>query len=369
MRYIYRGKIHSNPDIDDYLLKLEDSLAADLAQPRLDIRVIIDALGKLGEKLLADKDFLIKELTGTGLKEQEARSAKEGAASILNVKALHLKLRRELSDIPLEITRMSPREPYLEGYMPLGVLGHVTSANDAFLPFLSAVEGLLAGNINIVKTAANASGVAIELASELCAIEPRLEPYLYVFPFSSSEKDRLKTLFACCNGVAVWGSEGAVKGVLELAPAGVAIIPWGHRISFAYVTKAGESADALEGIARDACVNEQQACSAPQVVYYESEDKGELLGFSKKLFSAMEAISPQYPLHEITDSDWAELTEQTELARLSEIMGDGAALCGENFRIFVNYEKSLEASPLFRTILVKPMKRSEIIKSLRPYRS
>ncbi|MCL1941765.1 MAG: hypothetical protein FWG09_07465, partial [Synergistaceae bacterium] len=49
--------------------------------------------------------------------------------------------------------------------------------------------------------------------------------------------------------------------------------------------------------------------------------------------------------------------------------GEGAALCGENFRIFVNYEKSLEASPLFRTILVKPMKRNEIIKSLRPYRS
>ncbi len=369
MRYILRGKICSNLDIDDYLNKLQDILTQDLARPPIDIRIIIDALDRLGSKLLSDSDFLIEPLVETGLNEQEARLAKKDAAAILNKKALHLKLRRELSEIPLEITRLSIREPYMEGYMPLGVLGHVTSANDAVLPFLSAVEGLITGNINIVKTAANASNVAIELSAQLCAIEPYLEPYLYIFPFSSNEQEKLKTLFSCCNAVAVWGSEAAVKGVAELAPSGVGIIAWGHRISFAYVTGAGENTDALTGIARDICANEQQACSAPQVVYFETESKEELIEFSKRLFSAMETISPQYPLHKIADSDWAELTEQTELAKLSEIIGDGIALCSKDFRVFVNYEENLEASPLFRTILVKPIKRNEIIKVLRPYRS
>jgi len=371
MRYILRGKFITDTDIDidDYLTRLDEIITVDLSKPPLAISAIISALDVLGQKLAGDENFLTESLIKTGLTEQEAHSAKNDAAAILDKKSLHLKIKRELSEIPLEITRLSSREPYLEGYMPLGVLGHVTSANDAFLPFLSAVEGLITGNINIIKTAAEASEVAMELAAELCATEPRLEPYLYIFPFSSSQKERLSALFACCNGVAVWGSDEAVRGVADLAPSGVSVIAWGHRISFAYVTKAGNSAEALEGIAEDVCVNEQQACSAPQIVYYETEDKNELTAFAKQLFKAMETVSPRYPKHEKSDAEYAELTSQTEIAKLTEIMGDGAAFCGEDFRIFVNFAPSPETSPLFRTILVKPITRGSVIKVLRPYRS
>jgi len=196
-----------------------------------------------------------------------------------------------------------------------------------------------------------------------------LEPFLYVIPISSSEKAALKTLFSLCDGIAVWGSENAVKGVSELVPPGVPVIAWGHRISFAYVTRQGKSSAALDGIARDVCVNEQQACSAPQVVYFETDSKKELLEFAGELADAMKHISPQYFQREKTAPEQAEITNQMELAKLKEIMGDGAVIDEDGFRIFISDDESLESSPLYRTILVKPMKRSAIIKTLRPFRS
>ena len=369
MKCIIRGKLCQNADIDDLLLRLENDLTIDLAAPALKTNVVVSALDALGQRLLKDESFLIKELVATGLNETEARSAKIGATSILNSKQLYLKLKRELSAKPLEMTRISVRQPHLEGYMPLGVLGHVASSNDALLPFLTAVEGLLAGNINIVKTATGASDVALELAAALCDIEPKLEPYLYIIPLSSSETDRLKTLFSVCDGLVVWGSEKAVKNVSELAPAGIPIIAWGHRISFAYVTKAGKNMNALEGIAHDACVNEQQACSAPQVVYYEAESRNELLAFAQELATAMDNISPQYPPHEKSQAEQAEITSQTELTKLKEIMGDAAVIEGDGYRIYVSYDDGLESSPLYRSLIVKMIKRSEMIKVLRPFRS
>ena len=369
MQSVIRGKICTSEDIDQRLKTVGGNISNDLSLPAPATSVVVSALDKLGKKLASDRDFALSELTALGMSRNEALEAKRDAASILEEKQLYTKLKRELSAKPCDITRISARENYLGGYMPLGVLGHVTSSNDAFLPFLSAVEGLITGNINIVKTATGAGGLAILLASELCVIEPRIEPYLYILPVSSKESATLTEIFALCDGVAVWGSENAVKGVSELAPSGVKIIAWGHRISFCYVTQSGNGEDVLCKIARDVCVNDQQACSAPQVVYFETESKDELKVFGRDLFSAMQKISPEYRPQEKSEAEQAEITSQTELMKLKELMGDGAVFACDEFRVFVNFDASLETSPLYRTVLVKPIKRSEIIGTLRPYRS
>lgn len=369
MELLFRGEYINDGKIEDYINKLEETLVDDLANNDLSLRETIDALAALGKKLLADDGFLMPELRDTGLTEEEAKEAKQGAAAILDREALYKKVKRELFETPFELAKRNPKDGQLEGWMSLGVLGHVTSSNDAVLPFLSAVEGLLSGNINVVKTARGSSGVAIAMAKELCAICPKLSAYMYIFPISSKQKELLGALFACCDGIAVWGSEGAVAGVRELAAPGTRIIDWGHRISFAYVTKAGNTPDALRAIARDIAANEQQACSAPQVVYYETESRDELAGFAHAMFDALSDISPRYPLHAMSAEERAELTSQTELAKLGEIMGDKLCLDGGDFRVFVEYDSALSSSPLFRTIIVKPMARGNIIGALRPFRS
>ena len=176
-------------------------------------------------------------------------------------------------------------------------------------------------------------------------------------------------MFALCNAIAVWGSDAATQGVRKLAPNGVKIIEWGNRISFAYFTKKGVSEESLRGLAVDVCVNDQQACSAPQLVYFEAENKEELIEFAGKLFHTLKEVSATFPLHPMSQAEHAELTTQTQLCYLDEIMGEAKLLDGGDCRVFVQFDSELCASPLYRTVIVKAINRNEIIKSLRPFRS
>lgn len=346
-----------------------ESITGDLAAGAPDIRRVIGSLDKLGTYLMDHEEFLIPELMELGFSRDEALQIKEESVPVLSAKELFKKIKRELGELPFEISRLSAREQEFEGWMPVGVLGHVTSSNDAVLPFFSSVEGILTGNINVIKTASGAHKVAMKLVEKLCELDEALCPYFYVLPLSSKDEDLLSSMFALCNTIAVWGSDEATKGVRKLAPAGVRIVEWGNRISFAYFTRKGVSKERLKGLAEDVCVNDQQACSAPQLVFYETEDREELLGFAQEVMSVLQEVSDTYPLHPISQAEQAELTTQTRMCYLDEMMGEGKLLEGKDCRIFVQYDHELSASPLYRTLIVKAIKREELIPALRPFRS
>lgn len=346
-----------------------ESITGDLAAGAPDIRRVIGSLDKLGTYLTDHEEFLIPELMELGFSRDEALQIKEESVPVLSAKELFKKIKRELGELPFEISRLSAREQEFEGWMPVGVLGHVTSSNDAMLPFFSSVEGILTGNINVIKTASGAHKVAMKLVEKLCELDEVLCPYFYVLPLSSKDEDLLSSMFALCNTIAVWGSDEATKGVRKLAPAGVRIVEWGNRISFAYFTRKGVSKGRLKGLAEDVCVNDQQACSAPQLVFYETEDREELLGFAQEVMSVLQEVSDTYPLHPISQAEQAELTTQTRMCYLDEMMGEGKLLEGKDCRIFVQYDHELSASPLYRTLIVKAIKREELIPALRPFRS
>ncbi len=348
---------------------INESISETLATGTPDIRRVIASLDKLGQYLISDEDFLVPELTELGFSREEALQIKKDSIPVLSAEESFKKIKRELGEIPFEISRLDTRENEFEGWMPVGVLGHVTSSNDAMLPFFSSVEGILTGNINVIKTASGAHNVAMTMIEKLCEIDESLCPYFYLFPLSSKDEDLLKAMFSLCNAVAVWGSDAATAGVRKLAPAGVKIVEWGNRISFAYFTKNGRNKEMLRGLAEDVCVNDQQACSAPQIVYYETDSKDELIGFAEEFFDILQEVSDTYPLHPVSKAEKAELTTQIQLCYLDEIMGEAKLLNGNGCRIFVKFDNELCASPLFRTVIVKAIRRNELISALRPFRS
>lgn len=368
MDFIIRG-IRTSLDKADCLRGIDEYITKDLAIGTPDIRKVISSLDALGKYIVSDEEFLVSELMELGFSRDESIEIKKESIAVLSAEELFKKVKRELGGFPFEINRPFTREEEFEGWMPVGVLGHVTSSNDAMLPFFSAVEGILTGNINVIKTASGAHKVAMKLTEKLCEIDPSLCPYFYVFPLSSKDKDLLYGMFSLCNTVAVWGSDGAVKGVREIAPAGVKIVEWGNRISFAYFTKEGCTEEKLTGLAVDVCINDQQACSAPQLVYFETESREELLEFSEKLMVQLQAVSDTYPLHPMSQPEQAELTAQTKLCYLDSLMGDGRLIEGNGCRIFVKFDNELCTSPLYRTLIVKAIKRSDILSVLRPFRS
>lgn len=348
---------------------VEESILETLQKGVPDIRRVIASLDNLGKFLMEDEEFLVSELMELGLSKEEAMQTKKESYPVLAAEESFKKIKRELGGLPFEIKRLSTREDEFEGWMPVGVLGHVTSSNDAMLPFFSSVEGILTGNINVIKTASGAHKVAMAMVEKLCEIDESLCPYFYVFPFSSKDEEQLKAMFSLCNAVAVWGADAATAGVRKLAPAGVKIVEWGNRISFAYFTKKGYTEEALKGLAEDVCVNDQQACSAPQMVYYETDSKEELLVFAEDMMNVLQKVSDTYPLHPMTIPEKAEMTTQIQLCYLDELMGEAKLFNGKGCRIFVKYDSELTASPLYRTLIVKSINRNEVIANLRPFRS
>ena len=235
MEVIIRGK-RIEIDKASCLVGVEDSILETLSAGVPDTRQVIASLDKLGKFLAEDEAFLVPELMELGLSKEEAMETKKGSYPVLAAEESFKKIKRELGELPFEVKRLHTREDEFEGWMPLGVLGHVTSSNDAMLPFFSSVEGILTGNINVIKTATGAHKVAMAMVEKLCEIDESLCPFFYVFPFSSKDEALLKEMFALCNAVAVWGSDAATAGVRKLAPSGVKIVEWGNRISFAYFT-------------------------------------------------------------------------------------------------------------------------------------
>lgn len=368
MEFIIKG-IRTEREKESCLNGISDNILETLAREALDIRRVINSLDKLGKYIVKHEEFLLPELMELGFSKEEAIQIKADSISVLSADELFKKVKRELGEFPFEINRLSTREEEFEGWMPTGVLGHVTSSNDAMLPFFSSVEGILTGNINIIKTATGAHKVAMAMVEKLCEIDQTLCPYFYVFPLSSKDEDLLKAMFALCNTIAVWGSDNATSGVRKLAPTGVKIVEWGNRISFAYFTKKGYSKESLKGLATDVCINDQQACSAPQLVYYETDSKEELLEFAKELMSVLQEVSRTYPLHPVSQAEQAELTTQIQLCYLDELMGEAKLFDGEGCRVFVKFDSELCASPLYRTVIVKAIKRNDLIASIRPFRS
>lgn len=368
MEIIFKGKRIEIPK-ENCLQGVQESIIETLSLGIPDTRRVISSLDKLGKYIVEAEEFLLPELMELGFSRKEALEIKKESIAVLCSDELFKKIKRELKEFPFELNRLTPREEQFEGWMPLGVLGHVTSSNDAMLPFFSSVEGILTGNINVIKTARGAHKVAMALVEKLCEIDTSLCPYFYIFPLSSKDSTLLSDMFSLCNAIAVWGSDSATQGVRKLAPNGVKIIEWGNRISFAYFTKNGVSEESLRGLAVDVCVNDQQACSAPQLVYFEAESKEELIDFSQKLFDILKEVSATFPLHPMTQAEQAELTTQTKLTYLDEIMGEGKLFDGGDCRVYVKFDSELCASPLYRTVIVKAISRKELIKSLRPFRS
>ncbi|MBX9721893.1 MAG: hypothetical protein K2X81_10900, partial [Candidatus Obscuribacterales bacterium] len=76
------------------------------------------------------------------------------------------------------------------------------------------------------------------------------------------------------------------------------------------------------------------------------------------------------PLKPPGAQEQAEITSQVELCRLESCLGltDLIEAKNSSWRILIDYSSVLKASPLFRTIWVKPIERQKLVQTLRPFR-
>jgi phenylacetate-coenzyme A ligase PaaK-like adenylate-forming protein len=266
------------------------------------------------------------------------------------------------------------RDSIFEAWAPLGLLVHVAPSNAPTAAPLSVIEGLLSGNVNFLKTSGSESWFPQLFLDGLARWDASgtLGRFIVAARIPSRRKDWLERIFAAADGIAAWGGEEAMREIRKLAPASARVVEWGHKISFAYLASGEFENDVvLEAVAHEVCAFEQQACSSPQVLYLETADWSVLEKFAERFAPVLERVSRATPRLNQTAAESAEITLVTELTREEGSFGQARVMEGadKSWRILVDRRPALAASPLYRTIWLKPLPRASIIPTLRPMRA
>ncbi len=365
---LVNGSILSSDEIINILPTMEKRVCNTLQKPLLDPMLVVEACHQLATKIEQGRyQELIEQLI---TEEHITAEQIETAKNMFKRESLLYKLNFELGKAPGNRKLSSAdnkKDSICVRRMPLGVLFHIAAGNVDGLPAYSVIEGLLAGNINILKPPAADHGLTIKLLNELVKLEPVLSDYIYVFDISSNDLTSMQTMTKCANAIVVWGGDTAIKEVRKLATPNTQIIEWGHKISFAYVTKQGMSMDSeLIDLAHHILSTKQLLCSSCQGVYLDTHEESDIYHFSEKFITILDQAARSYPSPGIGIR--AQLTLLIYNQELEAYKGGKKIYRSENCSIIASNDKKLEVSFTYGNCWVKSLPREFIITRLHKYK-
>lgn len=365
---LYRGEIHNTKEQNRLLDGLEEIITEVLQRPAPTAETVIAACDGLARRVLSGEfDGIIAAL---GLDRRFTLAQAAAAANLLRRDSLEFKLNLELGPDWAGAKTVTPPHSGLtltKEVLPLGVLFHIAAGNVDGLPAYSAVEGLLTGNVNILKLPQADGGLSVLLLHALTQAAPELADYLYVFDTPSDDLPAMQKMAAMADGIVVWGGEGAVSAVRGLAPTGCRLIEWGHKLSFAYVTPKGETPEALYALAAHIADTRQLLCSSCQVIFLDTEDREEVRAFCRRFLPALEeAMAAGAPLD---DGSAAQVTLAQYEQRLESITAPGPEVFyGKGCSLTIGDDGELALSLQFGNPLVKALPRAQLPAMLRRHK-
>ncbi len=367
---LFDGKTYESSEQDRLLNELAERIPEILSQKQLSPDVVIDAVEHLRVDLLKGRfDDLL-----TAFPEDTVDTYKKQAEALLSKEHLNKKLATELGSTEEYVT--DPIDGFAQirvKKMPLGVLFHIAAGNMDFLPAYSLAEGLMTGNINILKLPSADNGLSLKLIMQLIEYRPELKDYIYVFDTASTDIQGMRKMAELSNAISVWGSDMAIEAVRGLAPTGAKIIEWGQKLGFCYISRLNETDNAdveLEGLAKHIATTKQLLCSSCQVIYIDTDDAGVLKVFAERFLPVLETAVNGNAAQEIGIRARDTLVSYTQ--RLKSYLGDEEkhenVLRGKGCSVIIAEDSRLELSPMMCNVLVKPLPRADIGKTLYKHR-
>ena len=356
---LIRGKLWEDGRMEEAMADLETHLTHALSGPPLDPMLVVDACDRLaraieaGEYAAALEEFLSVH--------EVPREMVDQAIGLFRRESLLYKLHMELGEGALE-PLCADGHVWQRRRFPLGVLFHIAAGNVDGLPAYSVVEGLLAGNINLLKLPSADAGLSVRLLHALTQVEPALADYIYVFDLPSTDLDGMTRLANLSDGVVVWGGDEAVRAARRLAHPGTKIISWGHKLSFAYAT-ADATMDDLRALARHICQTGQVLCTSCQGLYVDSDRFPVVKRMAEELFAALQEAARELPPVDPGLRGQATLrlyNEQLEAAHTGR-----QVLRGGGVSVLLCPDRELELSFLHGNCWVKGLPRDRLIETLR----
>jgi phenylacetate-coenzyme A ligase PaaK-like adenylate-forming protein len=268
-----------------------------------------------------------------------------------------------------DIKRRDFKTRPMESFYPLGAVLHITPSNSPGLAFLAMVESLVGLNSNIVKLSRRDSDECFKLCEKLFACDStgKISKKTIVLQDAPYELDEL---IRSCDAVSCWGGDTSIEKIRSLVPVSKRFITWGHKISFSLISNKRIDQESALNLAKDIVKFDQLACSAPQVCYILDSSFEDLTKFSKYLKESLNELSSTKKLGDLDIQEQAELTNIKELLELESVFEDKDVISSEtnDWRIYLENNSEFKASPLKRSIWLKPIKSSDLINTLRPFR-
>ena len=356
------GEIHPSNAQNRIFCELPEQICRTLETKTLRPDRVISALDKMGKRILSGE---FSALVSDPLLSDQVQFA----ARMLSHEALASKLRIELGenyDAWHTSESVEGQGTYHRKTAPLGVLLHIAAGNMDALPAWSVIEGLLAGNINLLKLPQADHGMTIEFFRLLMEDLPEIRDYVYIFDTPSTDLAGIQRLAEFADGIAIWGGDAAVSALRKLAPVGCKLIEWGHRLGFCYISgKAPENE--LSALARHILQTRQLLCSSCQVIYLNTDDFSEVKAFSEHFLQILEREACGWSTADIGTT--AELTLRRYVRELESIIADETperlTFQGQRTSVTACPDNALELSDLNGNVLVKPLPRHQMMQILR----
>lgn len=357
-----RGAISAEENAGDVLDKLPGWLAETFSAAPLDPLCVVNACDTLARRVTSGAYGSLVRMVLSGGTVTQAQL--DSAALFFSRESLLFKLKTELGAERFPVQETPPGTPFRieRRAEPLGVLLHIAAGNVDALPAYSVVEGLLTGNINLLKLPQADGGLSLLLLQELVQIEPRLLPYIYGFDTPSSDLETLQKLAALADGIVVWGGDEAVAAARQLAPLNARIIEWGHKLSFAYAVP-DASDEQLAGLARQIVTTRQLLCSSCQGIFLDTESLPVLHRFCERFLPILDREVLSAPPPDIGTQARITLLQYT--ARL-EGRTEERQFPGQRVTITASADSALALSLGFGNCWVKRLPRGKLIAQLRP---
>lgn len=356
---LFEGKLLPDEQLDMVLEQLWD-VCVNAIEKRTPIAAqVMDACGRIAGKIKAGAyDEVIQPLLQRGIFSE---AQMEEAVAYFDRDNMQQKYDVELGVLEKNIQPGT-------GLEPLGILFHIAAGNAEGLPFYSVLEGMLAGNVNILKLPSADDGLSVRLLYEMIQEEPVIAPYVCVLDVPSTNPVVMKRLADMADGIVVWGGDEAVSAVRRMADPATQIISWGHKLSFAYVTaemfdgKAEHDAE-LGALAKHICETRQVLCSSCQGLFVDTEDREVLQAAAERFLKILEEVSQLFPSEPIGIRGKMSIALYNEQLEAKDT--GHTVLRGKGVSVLVSGDSELELSYMFKNCWVKRLPRKNIVRALK----
>ncbi len=363
---LYQGILYESSKQDQLLSRLEEDINHVRSHQQLTTEEVIEALSRMGEKIEAGVfDNIIQELAIEGIDRYI-----DMLILMLKKETLKYKVEAEIgadffvdrqTNPPLDQTKVGIKP------MPLGTLFHIAAGNMDGLPVFSVAEGLLTGNVNILKLPQADNGLSIQFFLKLIEILPKLKDFIYVFDTPSTDFTAMIKMGEMADGIITWGGDDSIAAVRKFARPGTKLIEWGHKLGFAYISGYENREAELTALAEHIFITKQLLCNSCQTIYLDTENMEEIHRFCQDFLPYMERASKKYAANAIGSVAEITLRRYSEeiMGVLSDAHTDHTNYQGKGCSLIAGKDSELELSYMFGNCIVKRLPKEQILSTLR----